>query len=85
MGRACGFVGDIDDARRYYERAKEGYEEQLGRDSEKALEVTHLLVLATKMSEDKKVEKFRDLLKRCERALGDEDAVTLETLNGLGW
>ncbi|GMH60882.1 hypothetical protein TL16_g03146 [Triparma laevis f. inornata] len=84
LGRACGFVGDIDNARRYYERAKEGYEEQLGRDSEKALEVTLLLILATKMSKVKKVEKFRDLLKRCEGALGEENAVTLETLNGLG-
>ncbi|GMH68401.1 hypothetical protein TrLO_g15096 [Triparma laevis f. longispina] len=31
---AKGFnqVGDLDDARRYYKRAKEGYEEQLGPD-----------------------------------------------------
>ena len=24
LGRTCGFVGDFDDARRYYKRAKEG-------------------------------------------------------------
>ncbi|GMH59593.1 hypothetical protein TL16_g02863 [Triparma laevis f. inornata] len=84
LGRACSFVGDFDDARRYYERAKEGYEEQLGRDSEKALEMTHLLVLATKMSKDQRIQKYRDLLKRCERALGEENAVTLDTLSDLG-
>ncbi|GMH81925.1 hypothetical protein TL16_g09091 [Triparma laevis f. inornata] len=36
LGMACGFVEDFYDARRYYKQAKEGYEGQLGRDSEKA-------------------------------------------------
>ena len=40
LGKACNQVRNMDDARRYTKRAKEGYEEQLGRDSEKALEST---------------------------------------------
>ncbi|GMH72866.1 hypothetical protein TrLO_g7028 [Triparma laevis f. longispina] len=40
LGVECGWVGGSDDCRRYYQRAKEGYEEQLGRDSEKALDTT---------------------------------------------
>ncbi|GMH80220.1 hypothetical protein TrLO_g9970, partial [Triparma laevis f. longispina] len=77
-------VRDFDDAERYYKRAKEGYEEQLGRDSEKALKVTIGLIMSTGMSRDEGIEKLRVLLKRCERALGEENVVTLETLNTLG-
>ncbi|GMH70101.1 hypothetical protein TL16_g05324 [Triparma laevis f. inornata] len=84
LGKACQWVRDFDDAIRYLKRAKEGYEKQLGRDSEKALEATYLLVLSTQMINDKKVEKLRDLLKRMERALGEENVVTLEMLNPLG-
>jgi len=36
------------------------------------------------MSVDDKIEKFRELLKRMERALGEENVVTLNTLNDLG-
>jgi len=80
LGRACVFVGDRDDARRYFKQAKEGYEEQLGLDIEKALEATLGLIMSTDMV----MEKLRDLLKRCEKALGEENDVTLETLNELG-
>ena len=64
--------------------AKEGYEEQLGRESEKALDLTCALIMATTMCNVKIIEKLRDLVKRCERALGEENVVTLETLNQLG-
>ncbi|GMH84376.1 hypothetical protein TL16_g09905 [Triparma laevis f. inornata] len=84
LGRAVSFVGDMDDAIRYNKRAKDGYEEQLGRDSEKALDVTRGLIANTTMSRDKKIEKYRDLLKRCERALGEENVTTLSTLYSLG-
>ncbi|GMH72191.1 hypothetical protein TL16_g05853 [Triparma laevis f. inornata] len=84
LGQACGFVGDFDDARRYYKRAMEGYEEQLGRDSEKALDATYFLIMGTVMSDVEKIEKLRDLAKKMERALGEENVVTLETLNYLG-
>ena len=49
LGAACNWVEDMDDARLCFKRAKEkeGYEEQLGHDNEKALEVTNLLVLVT--------------------------------------
>ena len=47
LGKACGFVGDFDDMRRFVKRAKDGYEEQLGRNSEKALETTHGLIMCT--------------------------------------
>ncbi|GMH57830.1 hypothetical protein TL16_g02476 [Triparma laevis f. inornata] len=40
LGKACNWARDFDDAGRYVKRAKEGYEEQLGRDSVKALEAT---------------------------------------------
>ena len=36
------------------------------------------------MSEVERIEKFRDLVKRCERALGEENVVSLEMLNSLG-
>jgi len=42
-GEACGWIGDGGDARRYLKRAKEGYEEQLGRDSEKAFKQRGIL------------------------------------------
>jgi len=84
LGRACSRVGDFDDARRYYKRAKEKYEEQLGHDSEKALGATSSLISATAMSYDEKIEKFRNLVKRMERALGEENVVTLQALNNLG-
>ena len=64
--------------------AKEGYEEQLGRESEKALDLTCALIMATTMCNVKIIEKLRDLFKRMERAFGEENAVTLETLNQLG-
>ncbi|GMH88658.1 hypothetical protein TL16_g11218 [Triparma laevis f. inornata] len=83
LGVACSKVRDFDDARQYYKRAKEGCEEQLGRDSEKALEVTSSLIMVTG-SKSERIEKLRDLLKRMERALGEENVVTLETLNALG-
>ena len=47
LGLACAWVGDWEDARQYFERAKEVYEEKLGRDSEKALDATHLLIVVT--------------------------------------
>ncbi|GMH80893.1 hypothetical protein TL16_g08738 [Triparma laevis f. inornata] len=84
LGRAYSFVGDFHDSRRYYERAKEGCEEQLGRDSEKAIETTHLSVLGSGISVGERIERLRELLKRMEASLGEEDEVTFETLNSLG-
>ncbi|GMH86227.1 hypothetical protein TL16_g10479 [Triparma laevis f. inornata] len=82
LGNACNSVGDFD-CRRYVKRAKEGYEEQLGRDSEKAPKATSGLIM-NGMSVDERIEKYRDLVKRMERALGEENRVTLETLSQLG-
>jgi len=45
LGRACDNVGDFEDAERYYKRVKEGYEEQRGRDSEKAPEATRGVII----------------------------------------
>ena len=84
LGNACNEVEDFDDARRYMKRAKEGYEEQLGHDSEKALDATQNLTMITCSSEGEAIEKLRYLVKRCERALGEENVVILETLNALG-
>ncbi|GMH57813.1 hypothetical protein TL16_g02470 [Triparma laevis f. inornata] len=67
-----------------FQRAKEGYEEQLGRDNEKALDAAFFLITSTEITRDERIEKLRDLLKRCERALGEKNAVTFETLNLLG-
>ncbi|GMH53501.1 hypothetical protein TL16_g01467 [Triparma laevis f. inornata] len=66
LGRACNNVRDFEDLRRYYQRAKEGYEEQLGRNSAKALGVTHSLIMSTagSFSGVECIRKFRDLLKR---------------------
>ncbi|GMH60914.1 hypothetical protein TL16_g03151 [Triparma laevis f. inornata] len=78
---ACNWVEDWDDSRRYFERAKEGYEEQLGPDDAKTLEATRSLIMSTayEYSDEEFIEKLRYLVKRCERALGEENAVTLET------
>ncbi|GMH56967.1 hypothetical protein TL16_g02261 [Triparma laevis f. inornata] len=79
-----GLCRDFDDMIRYLKRAKEGYEEQLGRDSEKTLDATFSLIASTAMDEDKRDEMSSDLFKRIERALGEENVVTLETLSQLG-
>jgi len=84
LGDACNWVEEHDDVERYYKRAKEGYEEQLGRDSEKALKVTIGLIMMTCSSNEEKIEKLRDLVKRCEKAFGEEHVVTLDTLDSLG-
>ena len=65
-------------------RAKEWYKEQLRRDSEKELEATRGLVMITCETEVELMEKLRDLLKRMEWALGEENRVTLDTLNIIG-
>jgi len=83
-GFACNYVRDFDDSIRYYERVKEGLEEKLGRDSEKALDATYSLIMNTVMSHVERIEKLRDFVRRCERALGEENVVTLTTLNLLG-
>ncbi|GMH92506.1 hypothetical protein TL16_g12368 [Triparma laevis f. inornata] len=88
LGLACSWVGDFEDAERYYKGAKEEYGEQLGRDNEKALETTRALILSTAEEYSDGlgliIVKFRNLLKRCERALGEENVVTLQALNSLG-
>ena len=68
MGKACNWVEDWDDAIRYYKRAKEGYEEQLGSDDEKTLEATYSLITSTADDyiEEEFIEKLRDLVKRCD-------------------
>ncbi|GMH92246.1 hypothetical protein TL16_g12290 [Triparma laevis f. inornata] len=83
LGTACGFVGNFGDAERFYKRVKEGYEEHLGPDDAKTLDATHSFILSTN-DDGRRTEKFRDLVKRFERALGDENVVTLRTLNALG-
>ncbi|GMH90197.1 hypothetical protein TL16_g11693 [Triparma laevis f. inornata] len=85
LGLACSHTGvDFDDSRRYYKRAKEAYEEQLGRESEKALNLNASLIGVTHLSSDVKTLKLINLTVRMERALGEENDVTLETLNSLG-
>ena len=84
LGKACNLVRNYEDAKRYYKRTKEGYEEQLGPDSEKALEATFHLIMSTRMSHGERIEKLRVLVGRMVGALGEENVVTLETLNSLG-
>lgn len=83
LGRACNQIRD-GDARRYFERAKKGYEEQLGPDSEKALDATSSLICVTQMSMGEASSKYRALVKRMMGALGEENVVALDTLNSLG-
>ncbi|GMH85933.1 hypothetical protein TrVE_jg2668 [Triparma verrucosa] len=91
LGRACNMVSDQEDARQYLKRAKEGYEELLGPNSEKALESTLCLLIATDSlfrafgkSRGERIEKLRVLVGRMVGALGEENVVTLETLSQLG-
>mmetsp|Transcript_12506 Transcript_12506/g.22801 ORF Transcript_12506/g.22801 Transcript_12506/m.22801 type:complete len:605 (-) Transcript_12506:35-1849(-) len=84
LGAAYISVSDFDNAKIYFRQAKEGYEEQLGSDSEKALEVTYELILMTASIDDENIEKIRDLLKRMEGVLGKENALTLKGLKQLG-
>ncbi|GMI09951.1 hypothetical protein TrLO_g9160 [Triparma laevis f. longispina] len=50
----------------------------------KTLDVTKKLVCMTCSTNDGVIEKFRDLVKRMDRALGEENVVILETLKVLG-
>ncbi|GMH90529.1 hypothetical protein TL16_g11794 [Triparma laevis f. inornata] len=84
LGKACNWVDDMDGGKRYLKRVKEGYEEQLGRDSEKALHATYGVIMSTTIGVDERLEKLKYLIKRMERALGEEHVVTLMTLNTLG-
>ncbi|GMH66191.1 hypothetical protein TrST_g11458 [Triparma strigata] len=84
LGKACDMVRDGEDARRYLNRAKEGYEDQLGPDSEKALEASYGLIMATGMSKGERIDKLKALLERMGGALGEKNVVTLETLNQIG-
>ncbi|GMH50091.1 hypothetical protein TL16_g00691 [Triparma laevis f. inornata] len=84
-------VPDFDDAMGYVKRAKEGFEEQLGRDSEKALEATLGLIAMMGSSQAELIRsqveligKLGDLVKMSVRALGEENFVTLDTLDVLG-
>ncbi|GMH79387.1 hypothetical protein TL16_g12839 [Triparma laevis f. inornata] len=85
LGAAGNWVEDFDDLIRYYKRVKEGYEEQLGHGDTKTLDVTRSLIYNASgaRTEGERIEKFRDLLKRCERALGEENVVTLDTFSSL--
>ena len=84
LGRACNWVEDWDDCRRYFKRAKEGYEEQLGQDDAKTLNITQGLTMVTGTSNGERIEKMRDLVKRSVSSLGEENVVTLDTLEQLG-
>ncbi|GMH60067.1 hypothetical protein TrLO_g2220 [Triparma laevis f. longispina] len=84
LGEACNLVRDYNDSMRCFKRAKDGYEEQLGRESEKALLATLHLIRVTGVSGGEKFEEFRDMVKRMERVLGLENVVTLTALNALG-
>ncbi|GMH79926.1 hypothetical protein TL16_g08324 [Triparma laevis f. inornata] len=56
----------------------------LGENSEKALEATYGLIASEEMSEETRVEEFRDLVKRANESLGEDNPVTLDALNDLG-
>ncbi|GMH70193.1 hypothetical protein TL16_g05346 [Triparma laevis f. inornata] len=76
IGDACNIVEDFDDAERYYKRAKEQYEEQLGPDDAKALRVKLTLITATVMTVEVRMEKYLDLLGRMKVAI-------LETIDSI--
>ena len=84
LGKACNLARDGEDAIRYHKRAKEGYKVQLGPDSEKALEATYGLTMVTCSSDGEIIYKLRVLVERMVGALGEENVVTLKTLNSLG-
>ncbi|GMH48555.1 hypothetical protein TL16_g00317 [Triparma laevis f. inornata] len=85
LGRACNQARNHEEAAKYLKKARNGYEEELGRDSEKTLEVTLGYILCTTWNIDKdRVEKLTDLVKRAETSLGPEKVVTLGSLSQLG-
>ena len=86
LGRACSFGvdADFDDVIRYVKQAKEGYEEQLGADSEKTLEATKCLICVTRMSDEDRIDKLKAVVDRMVGTLGEESIVTLDALNDLG-
>ncbi|GMH88955.1 hypothetical protein TL16_g11312 [Triparma laevis f. inornata] len=83
LGKACNRVGDAVDSFLCLKKAKDVYEEQLGRDSEKAPKATYILTMISCSSDTELIEKMRGLMKRCERVLGEEHVVTLTTLDTL--
>ena len=64
--------------------AKKGYDEQLRPDSEKALEATFKSTMVSCLSMGEVIEKLRVLVERMVGALGEENVVTLMTLDQLG-
>jgi len=59
MEEACDEVSNWADGWLYCERAKEGYEEQIGRECEKALDVTSKLIMAGCGVKPRKIELRR--------------------------
>ncbi|GMH91056.1 hypothetical protein TL16_g11946 [Triparma laevis f. inornata] len=86
LGLVCNNVRDYDEAVIYLKRAKEGYEEQLRRDSEKVLGTSGSSIMSTAVfyTDEEFIEEIRDVVKRCERALGEENIIALRTLDDLG-
>ena len=85
IGRGCNKFRAFAGARRYYGRAKRGYEKAQGPESEKALELSYFLILCTLWKDtDERIEKYKELAEKAKSVLGEEHPLTLRTLNELG-
>lgn len=74
---------DREEVAEFARRAKNGYEEQLGRESEKALKTTISTTMCASITAEGIIAKLSDLAERCKWLLGADNEVTLDTLDAL--
>ncbi|GMH51483.1 hypothetical protein TL16_g01022 [Triparma laevis f. inornata] len=74
---------DREEVAEFARRAKNGYEEQLGRESEKALKATISTTMCASKTAEGIIAKLSDLAERCKWLLGADNEVTLDTLYAL--
>ncbi|GMH69221.1 hypothetical protein TrST_g1100 [Triparma strigata] len=84
LAYASSGIDNWAESERFYTQAKEGYDEELGPDSERAIEASCSLIVASEISDEEMIGQLWDLVERAEEALGMESSVTLDTLNSLG-
>ena len=84
LGKSYNNSSDFRNARVCFKRAKDGYEDTLGPESEKALEASYRLLVSTSLKIDEKICRYSNIVVRMESSLGEDNVVLLETLDSLG-
>jgi len=85
LGKACSLVGAKKDAEAFYRRAREGYVNLHGEDSEKALYATLSLFMSLGVKNGADIEKLKELAVRMERLFGMDGAIEAHQLCGISY